>query len=63
MPCRRFPPRWTIDALANRFAAKKAERDNPPIGKFVVARGVCLHYVEEGAGEPLVFLHGNADMI
>jgi pimeloyl-ACP methyl ester carboxylesterase len=23
-------------------------------------RGVRLHYVEEGEGNPLVFLHGNA---
>ena len=52
-----------ISALANRFAAKKAERDNPRIGKFVVVSGVRLHYVEEGEGEPLVFLHGNAGMI
>ena len=52
-----------ISALVNRFAAKKAERDNPPIGKFVVVSGVRLHYVEEGEGEPLVLLHGNAGMI
>jgi pimeloyl-ACP methyl ester carboxylesterase len=54
---------FAISALVNRFAAKKAERDNPPIGKFVVVRGVRLHYVEEGEGDPLVFLHGNAGMI
>jgi hypothetical protein len=32
-----------ISALVNRFAAKKAERDNPPIGKLVAVRGVRLH--------------------
>jgi pimeloyl-ACP methyl ester carboxylesterase len=52
-----------ISALVNRFAAKKAERDNPPIGKFVEAGGLRLHYVEQGKGEPLVLLHGNAGMI
>jgi hypothetical protein len=52
-----------ISALANRFIGKRAERNNPPMGKFVVVRGVRLHYVEEGEGNPLVFLHGNAGMI
>jgi pimeloyl-ACP methyl ester carboxylesterase len=50
-------------ALVNRLAAKKAERDHPPIGKFVEVGGVRLHYVEHGRGEPLVLLHGNAGMI
>ena len=52
-----------ISALVNWLAAKKAERDNPPTGKFVEVKGVRLHYVEEGEGEPLVLLHGNAGMI
>jgi pimeloyl-ACP methyl ester carboxylesterase len=53
----------TVFALVNRFAAKKAERNNPPIGKFVDVDGVRLHYVERGNGEPLVLLHGNGSMI
>ena len=52
-----------ISALVNWLAAKKAERDNPPTGKFVEVKGVRLHYVEEGEGEPLLLLHGNAGMI
>jgi pimeloyl-ACP methyl ester carboxylesterase len=52
-----------ISAVVNRFAAKKAERDNPPMGKFVDVGGLLLHYVEHGTGEPLVLLHGNAGMI
>ena len=52
-----------ISSVVNRFIAKRAERNNPPIGKFVVVRGVRLHYVEEGEGDRLVFLHGNAGMI
>src|ERR1700733_1318636 len=53
----------TISALVNRLIAKKAERNNPPIGKFIEVGGVRLHYVERGEGEPLVFLHGNGSMI
>jgi len=43
-----------ISALINRFVAKKAERNNPPAGKFVEVEGVRLHYIERGEGEPLV---------
>ena len=50
-------------ALLNRQLAKKAERDNPPAGQFLEVEGVRLHYVERGAGEPLVRLHGNGSMI
>ncbi len=52
-----------ICALVNRLNTKKAERDNPPQGKFVEVGGVRLHYVERGHGEPLVLLHGNGSMI
>lgn len=50
-------------ALVNRHLAKKAERDNPPAGRFLNVDGVRLHYVEHGSGEPLVLLHGNGSMI
>jgi pimeloyl-ACP methyl ester carboxylesterase len=53
----------TISALVNRLIAKKAERNNPPIGKFVNIGTVRLHYVERGEGEALVLLHGNGSMI
>lgn len=53
----------TVSALVNRLIAKKAERDNPPKGKFVEVDGVRLHYIERGHGEPLVLLHGNGSMI
>ena len=53
----------TIAALVNRLTAKKAERNNPPIGKFIEVGGVRLHYIERGHGEPLVMLHGNGSMI
>jgi pimeloyl-ACP methyl ester carboxylesterase len=50
-------------ALLNRWLAKKAERRNPPIGRFITVEGVRLHYVERGTGTPLVLLHGNGSMI
>ncbi|WP_428350737.1 alpha/beta fold hydrolase [Lichenifustis flavocetrariae] len=50
-------------AVINRQATQKAERDNPPTGRFLDIEGVRLHYVERGTGEPLVLLHGNGSMI
>src|SRR3981081_4785778 len=50
-------------ASVNYRLAKKAERDNPPTGKFLEINGVRLHYVERGAGDALVLLHGNGSMI
>jgi pimeloyl-ACP methyl ester carboxylesterase len=50
-------------AFLNRQLAKKAQRDNPPTGNFLDIDGVRLHYVERGAGRPLVLLHGNGSMI
>jgi pimeloyl-ACP methyl ester carboxylesterase len=50
-------------ALLNRWLAKKAERRNPPIGRFITVDGVRLHYAERGTGTPLVLLHGNGSMI
>lgn len=53
----------TISAVFNRLMAKKAERSDPPIGKFIEVGDVRLHYIERGEGEPLVLLHGNGSMI
>jgi pimeloyl-ACP methyl ester carboxylesterase len=50
-------------ALLNRWLARKAERRNPPKGHFITMEGVRLHYVERGAGTPLILLHGNESMI
>ena len=41
-----------VSALVNRFIAKRAERNNPPIGKFVDVGALRLHYIEQGDGEP-----------
>jgi pimeloyl-ACP methyl ester carboxylesterase len=50
-------------ALINRSRTKRAERDNPPLGKFLTVDGVRLHYLERGQGDPIVLLHGNGTMI
>jgi pimeloyl-ACP methyl ester carboxylesterase len=50
-------------AIINRQLAKKAQRANPPAGRFIEVNGVRLHYVERGAGRPLVLFHGNGSMI
>jgi pimeloyl-ACP methyl ester carboxylesterase len=50
-------------ALLHRHLAKKAEKDNPPAGRFLDVDGVRLHYVERGSGEALLLLHGNGSMI
>ncbi len=50
-------------ALLNHLLAKRAERANPPLGRFLDVGGVRLHYVERGEGEPLILLHGNGSMI
>ncbi|HRO15342.1 MAG TPA: alpha/beta hydrolase [Paracoccus sp. (in: a-proteobacteria)] len=50
-------------ALINRRRALRAERANPPLGRFLEAEGVRLHYLERGSGTPLVLLHGNGSMI
>jgi pimeloyl-ACP methyl ester carboxylesterase len=52
-----------VAALLNRWLARRAERRNPPIGRFITVKGVRLHYVDRGAGIPLVLLHGNGSMI
>jgi len=39
--------------------ARRAEREHPPLGRFLDIDGVRLHYVERGNGPPVVLLHGN----
>ena len=50
-------------ALIIYFAARAAERRNPPIGRFLNVNGVKVHYIESGEGPPLVLLHGNTVML
>jgi pimeloyl-ACP methyl ester carboxylesterase len=50
-------------AAVNRHLARKAEERNPPTGRFIDVDGVRLHFVERGAGDPIVLLHGNGSMV
>jgi alpha-beta hydrolase superfamily lysophospholipase len=50
-------------ALFNRSVANRAERQNPPSGRFITVKNARIHYVEKGSGIPLVLLHGNGSMI
>ena len=49
-------------ALVNRVAAGISERRHPPRGRFIEVDGVRLHYLEAGAGTPVLLLHGNGAM-
>jgi len=50
-------------ALWNYIQARRAEREHPPMGRFVEVDGVRLHYVDRGHGRPVVLLHGNMMLI
>lgn len=59
---------WTAAALGasalfNAWSARKAERDYPPAGNFIMADGTRVHYLEVGAGPPVVLIHGNGALI
>lgn len=45
-------------AVLTAVVARRAERAVPPAGRFVTVDGVRLHYVEEGAGPPILMIHG-----
>lgn len=46
-------------ALYNARRARRAERENPPRGRFVEVDGVNLHVLEKGGGPPVLLIHGN----
>jgi len=50
-------------AIYNNRRANAAERQHPPIGKFLDVNGVRLHYVERGHGPAVVLIHGNGTMV
>lgn len=50
-------------ATFNYAMGRRAERRNPPSGRFVQIEGVRLHYVERGEGPPVILLHGNGAMV
>lgn len=48
--------------MLTQYLTEKTERDNPPTGRFITVDGIRLHYLERGAGIPVVLLHGNGTM-
>src|SRR3954449_9570700 len=46
-------------ALYNSYRTRQVERRHPPAGRFIEIDGVRLHYLERGAGTPVVLIHGN----
>src|SRR3954452_19539625 len=50
-------------ALYTNKMTRDAERETPPIGRFLEVDGVRLHYLEQGQGEPLLLIHGNDTLI
>src|SRR3954469_21267294 len=50
-------------ALYTAKMTRDAEREYPPIGRFLDVDGVRLHYIERGQGDPLVLIHGNGTLI
>jgi pimeloyl-ACP methyl ester carboxylesterase len=52
----------TAGFYVNRRSAR-AEREHPPLGRFITVDGVTLHYLDEGDGPPLVLLHGLGSMV
>jgi pimeloyl-ACP methyl ester carboxylesterase len=41
------------------LAVRRLEAKYPPIGQFVTADGVRLHYLRQGSGQPVVLLHAS----
>jgi pimeloyl-ACP methyl ester carboxylesterase len=52
-----------ITAAWNTVAARRAERQTPPVGEFVEIDGNRLHYLRAGQGPAVVLIHGNGTLI
>lgn len=50
-------------ALVNRVQSQRAERDHPPLGRFLDVGGTRLHYLERGSGRPILLVHCNGTMV
>lgn len=45
-------------ALFAAWTARRVEKALPPCGRFIEVDGGRIHYVDEGAGPPVVLIHG-----
>jgi hypothetical protein len=52
-----------VTALWVLHRARKAERDNPPVGRFIEVDGTRLHLIDKGNGPVVVLLHGNTVLL
>jgi pimeloyl-ACP methyl ester carboxylesterase len=50
-------------AAYNRRKARITERSHPPVGEFIDAEGVKLHYLRRGSGSSVILIHGNGVML
>lgn len=48
-----------VTAIWTELQARRAERRNRPVGRFVYVDGTTLHYVDRGRGPAVVLIHGN----
>jgi hypothetical protein len=44
--------------LHNHKVVRQAEAAFPPTGQFIPVEDVKMHYVSNGKGRPVIFLHG-----
>ena len=49
--------------VSAHLRTRRALRAHPPLGSFVEAHGLRLHYIEKGQGPALVLLHGLGSMV
>jgi pimeloyl-ACP methyl ester carboxylesterase len=49
--------------LATLALVQQAESRYPPAGQFVTVNGARAHYLQAGAGQDVVFLHGNGGQL
>lgn len=52
-----------LAGLATHWRTGAAERENPPLGRFIDVDGVRLHLLERGRGAPLLVIHGAGAMM
>ncbi len=45
--------------LYTDWTVRQSEKKYPPAGQFVEVNGIRMHYVRQGAGRPIVFIHGS----